>query len=59
MVPISSAWPFAKWGMDILGPFSLATGLRKFLFVAIDYFTKWVEAEAVAQITEAQARDFV
>lgn len=34
-------------------------GQRKFLFVAIDYFTKWIEAEAVAQIMEARVRDFV
>ena len=45
--------------MDILGPFPPATGGRKFLFVAIDYFTKWVEAEPAAQITEHKARDFV
>ena len=32
--------PFAKWGLDILGPFPQATGGRKFLLVATDYFTK-------------------
>ncbi|XP_038973214.1 uncharacterized protein LOC120105126 [Phoenix dactylifera] len=32
---------------------------RKFLIVSIDYFTKWVEAEPVAQITEQKMRDFV
>ena len=31
----------------------------KFLLVAIDYFTKWVEAEALATITEAKIRSFV
>ncbi|XP_050222771.1 uncharacterized protein LOC126672864 [Mercurialis annua] len=45
MKPIGSAWPFAQWGMDILGPLPLATGQRKFLVVAIDHFTKWIEAE--------------
>ena len=35
-------WPFAKWGIDLLGPFPPATGQRKFLIVACDYFTKWV-----------------
>jgi len=29
-------------------------GQRKFLLVAVDYFTKWVEAEAVASITEKE-----
>ncbi|XP_050207935.1 uncharacterized protein LOC126657310 [Mercurialis annua] len=41
MKPIGSAWPFAQWGMDILGPLPLATGQRKFLVVAIDHFTKF------------------
>lgn len=31
----------------------------KFLLVAIDYFTKWVEAKALAIITEAKAQSFV
>ena len=32
--------PFDKWGMDLLRPFSPASGQRKFSIVAIDYFTK-------------------
>ncbi|XP_050233119.1 uncharacterized protein LOC126681617 [Mercurialis annua] len=40
MKPIGSAWPFAQWGMDILGPLPPATGQRNFLAVAIDHFTK-------------------
>ena len=31
----------------------------KFLLVTIDYFTKWVEAEALATITEAKVQNFV
>ena len=31
----------------------------KFLVVSIDYFTKWVEAEALATITEKNVRCFV
>jgi len=27
--------------------------------VAVDYFTKWVEAEAVASITENEVRKFI
>ncbi|KAK3011880.1 hypothetical protein RJ639_010541 [Escallonia herrerae] len=46
------------WGMDILGPFSPAIAQRKFVIVAIDYFTKWVEAEALALITERKCEDF-
>ncbi|KAL0455844.1 UNVERIFIED_CONTAM: hypothetical protein Slati_0923600 [Sesamum latifolium] len=43
-------------GMDIVGPFPLAAGQRKFLLVAIDYFTKWIEVEPLACITEGEGR---
>ncbi|KAL0439536.1 UNVERIFIED_CONTAM: hypothetical protein Slati_2436600, partial [Sesamum latifolium] len=46
--------PFMQWGMDIVGPFPLAAGQRKFLLVAIGYFTKWVEVEPLARITEGE-----
>ena len=52
-------WPFAQWGVDILGPFPPASDQRKFIVVAIDYFTKWVEAEPLAQITERKMEDFI
>ena len=38
--PLSSPWPFAQWGLDIIGPFSKAVGNKKYLLVCIDYFTK-------------------
>ncbi|XP_074356016.1 uncharacterized protein LOC141695686 [Apium graveolens] len=50
--------PFAMWGMDILGPFPLISGQRKFIVVAIDYFTKWIEAKALAKITTKQITQF-
>ena len=59
MVPMSSPWPFAQWGIDILGPLPQAPLQRKFLIVAIDYFTKWIEAQPLAKITEKNTRDFV
>lgn len=41
---ISSPWPFATCGIDLLGPFLSAPGQFKYLIVAMDYFTKWIEA---------------
>ncbi|KAL0438688.1 UNVERIFIED_CONTAM: Gag-Pol polyprotein [Sesamum latifolium] len=48
-----------QWGIDIVGPFPLAAGQRKFLLVAIDYFTKWVKAEPLARITEGKVMKFI
>ncbi|GJV30592.1 reverse transcriptase domain-containing protein [Tanacetum coccineum] len=59
LTPITSPWPFHKWGIDIVGPFPVAAGGLKFLIVAIDYFTKWIEAKAVATITGNQVKRFV
>nr|GEV99440.1 reverse transcriptase domain-containing protein [Tanacetum cinerariifolium] len=51
---ITASWPFYKWGIDIAGPFLEGPGKVKFLIVAMDYFTKWIEAKAVATITGGQ-----
>ncbi|GJU57538.1 reverse transcriptase domain-containing protein [Tanacetum coccineum] len=57
--PITSPWPFYKWGIDIAGPFPEGPGKVKFLIVAIDYFTKWIEAKPVATITGNQIKKFM
>ncbi|RVX00905.1 Gypsy retrotransposon integrase-like protein 1 [Vitis vinifera] len=49
---VSGPWPFAQWGMDIVGPLPAAHAQKKFLLVATDYFSKWVEAEAYASIKD-------
>ncbi|GJX06713.1 reverse transcriptase domain-containing protein [Tanacetum coccineum] len=56
---ISSPWPFHQWGIDIVGLFPEAPGRIKYLVVAINYFTKWVEAEPVATITGQKMLQFV
>ncbi|KAK3000332.1 hypothetical protein RJ639_022447 [Escallonia herrerae] len=55
---LSSPIPFTMWGMDIMGPFPPVTAQRQFVIVAVDYFTKWVEAEALATISEKKCEDF-
>ncbi|GJT28104.1 reverse transcriptase domain-containing protein [Tanacetum coccineum] len=59
LTPITSPWPFYKWGIDIAGPFPEGPGKVKFLIVAMDYFTKWIEAKAVATISGGQVKKFV
>ena len=59
LTPMTTLWPFAQWGLDIMGSFPTAARQLKYLIVDIDYFTKWVEAEALATITEKNVRSFV
>ena len=53
---ISSPWPFAQWGLDLVGPLPRAIGNRQWLIVATDYFTKWVEAEPLECIMDSESR---
>uniref|UniRef100_A0A2N9I550 Uncharacterized protein n=1 Tax=Fagus sylvatica TaxID=28930 RepID=A0A2N9I550_FAGSY len=48
-----------KWDMDLVGPLPKATGNRRWLIVATDYFTKWVEAEPLANIRDKDSIKFV
>ena len=56
--PLSSPWPFAQWGLDIVGPFPKATGKKKYLLVGTDYFTKWFEAEPLTNIRDVDTKKF-
>ena len=56
---MTTPWPFSQWGLDIIGPFPTVVWQLKFLVVDIDYFTKWVEVEALATITEKNVQSFV
>jgi transposase InsO family protein len=57
MIPLS--WPFAVWGLDIVGPFPRAVGGYRFLYVTIDKFTKWPEATPVVKINKQSAMKFI
>ena len=56
----SSPWPFVAWGIDFIGPIAttISNG-HKFILVATDYFTKWVEAASYKSVTKKIVADFV
>jgi hypothetical protein len=56
---IPLTWPFAVWGLDILGLFPCAQGGYRYLYVAIDEFTKWAEVEPVHTIPARSAVKFI
>jgi ribonuclease HI len=52
-------WPFACWGLDMIGPFKKAQGGHTHVLVAIDKFTKWIEFKPIASLTSAKAVEFI
>ncbi|KAL2248228.1 UNVERIFIED_CONTAM: Retrovirus-related Pol polyprotein from transposon [Sesamum indicum] len=57
--PVQITCPFDQWGIDILGPLSPIKAQKKFIILAVEYFSKWVEAEAVARISEKEMINFI
>ena len=53
MIPIT--WPFAVWGLDLVGPLKKGLGGFTHLLVTIDKFTKWIEARSISTIKSEQA----
>jgi hypothetical protein len=47
LVTIPPTWPFACWGLDMIGPLPIAPGGFNKVLVAIDKFTKWIEVKPV------------
>ena len=57
---ISSPWPFSMWGIDMIGMIEpKALNEHRFILVAIDYFTKWVEAASYANVTKQVVVRFI
>ena len=57
--PVTSPWPFVLWKMDIVGPLLVVIAQKKFMLVATDYFSKWVEAEAYVSIKDKEVSKFI
>jgi hypothetical protein len=49
--PIDLFWPFAIWGINIVGILPRAPGGFWLLFIGINIFTKWMEATLMVNIT--------
>ena len=57
---MSEPWPFSMWGIDMIGPINpKASNGHRFILVAIDYFTKWIEANSYANVTAKNVAKFI
>jgi hypothetical protein len=57
---IIKPWPFRGWGIDLIGQInSPSSKWHKFVLLATDYFTKWVEAIPLKKVTSENMVEFV
>ena len=60
LLALTSPWPFLVWGIDIIGKISpKSSSGHEYILVAIDYFTKWVEATSYSGLTAARVAKFI
>ncbi|CAL8992761.1 unnamed protein product [Prunus brigantina] len=48
-----------QWAIDLVGPLPLTPAKKDMMIVATDYFTKWIEAEALSSTKEANVERFI
>ncbi|GLT87856.1 hypothetical protein SLE2022_059130 [Rubroshorea leprosula] len=57
---MSAPWSFSMWCIDVIGAINpKACNGHQFILVAIDYFTKWVEATSYASVTKKVVTRFI
>jgi ribonuclease HI len=59
LVTIPPTWPFACWGLDMIGPRPTALGGFNRVLVAIDKFTKWIEVKPITCPKADRVLDFL
>jgi hypothetical protein len=59
LVTMPPTWPFACWGLDMIGPLPTAPGGFNRVLVAIDKFTKWIEVKSVTCPKADRVLDFL
>ena len=62
LTTMTNPWPFAPfvvWEINLIGQLPKGRGSVQYTMVAVDYFTKWVEAEALASIMPSKIKEFV
>jgi hypothetical protein len=59
LVTIPPTWPFACWGLDMIGPLPTAPGGFNRVLVAIDKFIKWIEVKTVTCPKADRVLDFL
>jgi hypothetical protein len=56
---IAPSWLLQRWGIDVVGKLTPAQGNYTFTIIAVECFTKWVEAKPVTNIISATIQKFL
>ena len=59
LYPIQIGQPFDRIGIDYVGPLPVTTNGNKYIIVATEYLTKWVEAIAVPDTKATTTAQFI
>ena len=60
MHPIIKSWSFRGWGLDFIGQINPPSSKgHRFVLVATDYFTKWIEAVPLKNMTHKEVIEFI
>jgi len=51
--------PFAHIGLDIVGPLPITLQGHRYIIVAVDFFTKWIEAEVLKEANAQNIAEFI
>jgi hypothetical protein len=55
---IAPSWLLQWWGIDIVSKLTPTHGNYTFTVVAVEYFTKWVEAKPLTNVSSASIKKF-
>ncbi|XP_062118806.1 uncharacterized protein LOC133832486 [Humulus lupulus] len=58
LTSLTNPWSFPIWGIDLIGALPIGRGGAKYPVIVINYFTEWVEAEPLINITTKQIATF-
>ncbi|XP_037495140.1 protein NYNRIN-like, partial [Jatropha curcas] len=58
--PTAPSWPFSAWGIDIIGKITpAALNGHQYILVAVDYFSRWIEAQSYKTLTAKHVARFI
>jgi hypothetical protein len=55
---IALSWPLQRWDIDIVGKLTPTQGNYTFTVIAVEYFTKWIEAKPLTNVSSATIKKF-